>query len=201
MISVGEATVRRSYRRPVEHLDCFVVHCLPVNKKSRSKPIPGHHQTTIGVCCWDMESPHPRRNQAPWTGPKSICPLRSPWLPYRTTSVTQLITTLGWDSLHVWRLLSQSTMFYKIHHGLVNIQFPPVIHPSSYFGSHDHQLKYHLPDASVDSYKFSFYLRAVKIWNQLPAVAVSSTSTTAFQEADLPAIRELRPPAGGSRLL
>ena len=119
----------------------------------------------------------------------------------RTTSVTQLITTLGWDSLHVRHLLSQSTMFYKIHHGLVNIQFPPVIHPSSYFGRHDHQLKYHLPDASVDSYKFSFYPRSVKIWNQLPAVAVSSPSTTAFREAALPAIRELRPPAGGSRLL
>ena len=47
---------------------------------------------------------------------------------------------------------------------------PPAIHPSLslYFGRHDHQFKYYPPDASVDSYKFSFYPRYVKIWNQLP---------------------------------
>ena len=67
----------------------------------------------------------------------------------RITSVTHLITTLDWDSLHVRRLLFQSAMFYKIHDGLVNIHFPPSIHPSSFIGRHDHQLKYHIPEASV----------------------------------------------------
>ena len=118
----------------------------------------------------------------------------------RTTSVTHLITTLGWDSLHVRRLLFQSAMFYKIHYGLVNIQFPPSIHPSSFIGRHDHQLKYHLPEASVDLYKFSFYPRTVKIWNQLPPAAVCAPTISAFREAALPVIRGLQPPVG-SRLL
>ena len=118
----------------------------------------------------------------------------------RTTSVTHLITTLGWDSLHVRRLLFQSAMFYKIHYGLVSIQFPTSIHPSSFIGRHDHQLKYHLPEASVDLYKFSFYPRTVKIWNQLPPAAVCAPTISAFREAALPVIRGLQPPVG-SRLL
>ena len=119
---------------------------------------------------------------------------------HRTTSVTHLITTVDWDSLHVCHLLFQSTIFIKIHHGLVNIQFSPDIHPSSFIGRHDHQLKYHLPEASVDLYKFSFYPRTVKIWNQLTAAAVFAPTTTAFQEAAIPVIRRLQPPVG-SRLL
>ena len=74
----------------------------------------------------------------------------------RTTSVTPLITTLGWDPLHNRRLLFQTTMFHKIHHGLVNIQFPSIIQPAHYIGRHDHPLKYTIPEASIDLYKFSF---------------------------------------------
>ena len=118
----------------------------------------------------------------------------------RTTHVTPLITTLGWDSLHVRRLLYQSTMFFKVHYGLVNIQFPPAIQPASYIGRHDHQLKYTIPEASVDPYKFSFYPRSVRIWNGLPPAAVQAPSVVAFQAAALPAIRGMRPPVG-SRLL
>ena len=48
----------------------------------------------------------------------------------RTSSVTNLITTLGWDSLHVRRLLYQSAMSYNIHYGFVNMHFPPAIYSS-----------------------------------------------------------------------
>ena len=118
----------------------------------------------------------------------------------RTTSVTPLITTLGWDPLHNRWLLFQMTMFYKIHHGLVSIQFPSIIKPAHNFGRHDHSLKYTIPEASIDLYKFSFYPCTMKIWNQLPSAAVLATSPIAFQEAALPAIKVMRLPVG-SRLL
>ena len=35
-----------------------------------------------------------------------------------------MIDQLGWDSLEQRRLLSQATMFFKIHQGLVGIKFP-----------------------------------------------------------------------------
>ena len=60
----------------------------------------------------------------------------------RETSITELINNLGWETLHVRRLLAQSNMFFKIHHGLVNIQTPPSIKLATYIGRQDHTLKY-----------------------------------------------------------
>ena len=118
----------------------------------------------------------------------------------KTTSVTPLINNLGWESLHARRLLAQSTMFYKIHHGLVNITMPAIIVPATYFARRDHTFKYLIPDASNNSYKFSFYPRTVRVWNQLPSTAVHAPSVSVFQQVALPAIMVLRPLAG-SRLL
>ena len=47
-------------------------------------------------------------------------------------------------------------MFYKIQYRLVNIQLPQLISPATFIGKHDHQLKYAIPVATMDSYKFSF---------------------------------------------
>ena len=118
----------------------------------------------------------------------------------RTTHVSPLIAALDWDSLHTRRLLCQATMLFKIHYGLVNIQFPSVIYPATYLGRHDHTLKYNLPVTTIDPYKYSFYPRSVRIWNQLPPVAVLAPSTSAFRDAALPAIRGMSPQVG-SRLI
>ena len=45
-----------------------------------------------------------------------------------------------------------------------------------------------------------FYPRTVKIWNQLPAAAVLATSSTAFQEAAMPAIKGTRLQVGSMLL-
>ena len=109
----------------------------------------------------------------------------------RTTSVTSLFNTLGWDSLHSRHLASQLSMFYKIQNNLVNIQFPPVIQQATYFGRLDHQLKYCIPEATVDCCKFSFYPCAVRLWNKLPSSAVQAPSLPAFQAVTLPAILQM----------
>lgn len=118
----------------------------------------------------------------------------------RTTHVTPLITNLGWDSLHVRRLLNQGVMFYKIHHNLVNIPFPPCVIPATYFSRNDHQLKYQLPSTTTEAYRLSFYPRAIRIWNWLPPTVVSSPSVAVFKEIALPAIRVMLP-APGIKLL
>ena len=50
-----------------------------------------------------------------------------------TTSVNNLISILSWDSLNTRRLVSQLTMFYKIHYRLVNIQIPQLIFTSYFY--------------------------------------------------------------------
>jgi hypothetical protein len=118
----------------------------------------------------------------------------------RTTPVTPLITDLGWDSLHIRRLLHQSTMFYKIHRNIVNIHFPPIIIPATYISRTDHNLKYQLPSTSTEAYRLSFYPRTIRIWNKLPSSTVCAPSLTIFKSSALQAIRVMLP-AHGTNLL
>ena len=118
----------------------------------------------------------------------------------RFTSASGLVSDLGWDQLHTRHLLTQSTMLYRIHHHLVNIYLPHFITQAPYISRRDHNLKLSVPEATIDSYKFSFYPRTTCIWNQLPATAVTAPTVTAFQGAALPVIRGLEPPVG-SRML
>ena len=82
---------------------------------------------------------------------------------YRRTCVNNLINILGWDRLHTRQLVSQLTMFYEIHYRLVDIQIPQLISPATFISKHDHQLKYAIPIATIDSYKFSFYPRSIRL--------------------------------------
>ena len=110
----------------------------------------------------------------------------------RTTRLNNLINILGWDRLHTRRLVSQLTMSYKIHYHLVNIQISQLISPATFTGIHDHLLKYAIPLATIDSYKFSLFPCSIRLWNQLPSTAVYAALPAAFQAITLPAIIEMK---------
>ncbi|XP_072030750.1 uncharacterized protein [Amphiura filiformis] len=113
---------------------------------------------------------------------------------HRKTSVTPLLDQLQLDQLATRRVMSQCTMFYKIHHGLVNISFPPNIrlHPTS---GRLHNLRYLPVLATRNTYKYSFFVRTIPTWNRLPAEAVAAPSVNVFQAIALPAVRVLQPTA------
>ena len=83
-----------------------------------------------------------------------------------STSPPALVAALGWDTLHTHRILDQCTLLYKIHHRLVSIPAPTIVIPALYFGRHEHNLKYVIPVATIDSFKFSYYPGAIRIWNR-----------------------------------
>ena len=91
-------------------------------------------------------------------------------------------------------------MFYKIHCHLVNIHEPQLISPATSIGKHDHQLKYAIPVADMDSYKFSFYPRSIRLWYQLPYTAVFTASPVAFQAIALPSDIGMMLPIGSKML-
>ena len=113
-----------------------------------------------------------------------------------TTSPSVLVSALGWDPLHTRRILDQCTLFYKIHHQLVFMPYPHIVTPATYFGRHDHTLKYVIPKATIDTFKFSFYPRTIRNWNRLPSSAINANGTTSFKGAALPFIRMMQPPVG-----
>ena len=112
----------------------------------------------------------------------------------RTTEVTPLVQGLEWDTLHTRRLLNQATMFYKIQFQVVNIQLPSYLMLSTSTCRSQHSYKYQQLPSNVDAYGYSFYPRAIRIWNLLPASSVNAPSVETFKSAALPAIREMRPP-------
>ena len=91
-------------------------------------------------------------------------------------------------------------MLHRIHYHVVNIQIPQLISLATFIGKHDYQLKYAIPVASIDSYKFYFYPRSIRLWNQLPSAAVLAASPAAFQAITLPAVIEMKLPIGSKML-
>ena len=118
----------------------------------------------------------------------------------KSTSSESLISSLKWDSLHTRRLLAQCTLFYKIQYQQVAVPFPAVVLPAAYHGRYDHNLKYTVPAATMDIFKFSFFPRVIKIWNHLPSHAVNIQGTDNFKEAALPVLRTMQPHVGSSVL-
>ena len=117
-----------------------------------------------------------------------------------TTSVNNLINILGWNRLHTRRLVSQLTMFYKIHYHLVSIHIPQLISPATFIDKHDHQLQYAVPVATIDSYKFSPYPCSIILWNQLPSTAVFAVHLLHFKLLLRPAVIEMKLPIGSKML-
>ena len=75
---------------------------------------------------------------------------------------------------------------------------PAIVTPATYLARKDHTLKFAVgpTKSSVDSYKYSFFPRTIRIWNHLPGEVVYKTGLPAFKEAALPIIRNLQPPTG-----
>ena len=99
----------------------------------------------------------------------------------RYTSVSGLVQRLKWQSLKRRRLMEDLTMFHKIEHGLINIKFPPDVIPSRTSNtrrSHDRQKA--IIGTSLDAYKYSYFIRTVSKWNNIPASCAEAVSSTAF---------------------
>ena len=79
------------------------------------------------------------------------------------SSVSNMLSKLDLHSLQKRRQIISLTMFYKIKHNLVNIQFPSNIHPSL-------RSRYTIPRSRINAHMYSFFPRTAKLWNNLPPV-------------------------------
>ena len=84
--------------------------------------------TALGIRIYCMERPHRQEHQAPRRHPKqcsTICTLHYDW----NTSVTALKQDLNWPTLLQRCKTQDPIMWYKIHFGIVHINFPSVVLP------------------------------------------------------------------------
>ena len=113
----------------------------------------------------------------------------------RRATVTPLLEQLELDHLAIRRVMAQCMMFYKIHNGLVNINFLSNIKMYPASERSGHSLRYDPVLANRNTYKYSFFIRTIPTWNRLPLEAVIAQTTNTFQTAALSAVRAMKPTA------
>ena len=99
----------------------------------------------------------------------------------RTSSVTDMLTDLKWDTLQHRRNNTRTTMFFKIMHNLVDIiPDPPLINAKTVRG---HNQRFRQIRARTSIFQNSFFPATIVLWNKLPQDVVDQTSLDAFQSA------------------
>ena len=97
----------------------------------------------------------------------------------RTSSVTSMLNNLNWPLLQQRRDIAKVIMFYKIINNLISIPHDHItISPVSTRG---HNLKYIQLAAKSNTYLFSFFPSAIKLWNSLPDFVINSTNLNNFK--------------------
>ena len=88
---------------------------------------------------------------------------------YSYSSVTDMLSNLGWRSLENRHTDTRLAMFYKIFYGLVAIPLPSYFEHPEVYTRHMHSLSYRQIHTSVCYYKYSFFTVSIVLWNKLPA--------------------------------
>ena len=98
----------------------------------------------------------------------------------RNTSVTNLLYSLGWPSLETRRSYLKLSLTYIILNNLITIpshNFRPV---SYHTRGHEHHFQ-HL-QCNCDSYRYSFFPSAIRLWNSLPLDIASCNDFNDFDQ-------------------
>ena len=96
----------------------------------------------------------------------------------RNTNPADLITALGWPTLERRRIIKQATTFYKILNNIIEITPPPGLLTRSRTRG-----QYIAPKCRINAMVFSFYPRAIRIWNMIPSKITNIKNPKSFQEA------------------
>ena len=91
---------------------------------------------------------------------------------HRTSSVTSMLQELGWEDLQSRRGQNKVAMMYRIVNNLVELPTDQYLTAAGVSTS-GHQQRFLVQYCSINAYKGSFFPSAVRVWNSLPASAIS----------------------------
>ena len=81
------------------------------------------------------------------------------------SSVSNMLSNLGWLSLENSRYDARLITFYKVVHGLVAITVPSYFEQPKRYTRHMHPLSFRQIHTSVCFYKYSFFPMNIVLWN------------------------------------
>ena len=109
--------------------------------------------------------------------------LRSAISAHRT--VTSLLEELKWPSLEQRRKQPRLTNLYMIENGTLAVVIPNYFRQKKRQTRNYHPLKFVNAGCRTNIYKYSFFSRTVKEWNELPEAIIAAANTEAFKLASL----------------
>ena len=101
----------------------------------------------------------------------------------RDTSVTNLLSNLSWIPLKDRREAHRLTCLYKILHGHLDVQHHSILRNKFTRERRGHTQQFVMDQTSSDVYKFSFFPRTVKAWNNLAPSTVFQSDPSKFKHA------------------
>ena len=101
---------------------------------------------------------------------------------YRTSSSTsQMIADLGWQTLEQRRQQAKLTMMYRVVNRLVDIPPEPYLRPAT-ISTRGNSVSYIVPYCRTDYLHHSFFPSATRLWNQLPDHLATAPSLDIFKQ-------------------
>jgi len=92
----------------------------------------------------------------------------------RTSSVTEMINILNWQTLEQRRLHSSLIVLYKINHQLISVDHHHL--------THSRNLNFLLPFSRTLYHQYSYFPRTIRLWNNLPFHVKDSSSLGQFTD-------------------
>ena len=104
-----------------------------------------------------------------------------------------MLNSLHLRHLDLRRIDARLSLFNKFHLNLVAIPINDFLTPMTRTARHSHSLSYRLISATTDYYKYSYFLRTVFHWNQLPSPMVVHLPTPEQFNAAVSRIEHISP--------
>ena len=98
-------------------------------------------------------------------------------------TITSLLEELKWPSLEHRRKQTSLTNLCKIVNGTLAVEIPNYFSQKERQTRNDHPLKFINAGCRTNIYKYSFFPRSVKEWNELPETIIEAANTEAFKLA------------------
>ena len=93
----------------------------------------------------------------------------------KTSSVTSMMSQLGWEELRLRRARIKTILLFKIVNNLVDIPPEPFLIPTGAI-TRGHSIRFLQPHTRTITMQYSFFPSAIRTWNTLPQQLASMTS-------------------------
>ena len=101
---------------------------------------------------------------------------------HNTSSVSDIIGNLNWETLEQRRMRVRVTMFYKITNNVVAIDLNQYVTHQQKITRFTNKLQFQTYSTTKDYFKCSSFPQTIRIWNSLPAsIIVPSQSLDQFK--------------------